>query len=178
MSHTQWTMIRGTIGRFWCAVRHSRPSSPSGVRISTTCQFGHVIEFESEGPDEVEYPGESDDRCESDERADSEGRLVWSQSHRAEWSQNRRLDVPEAGSPEALAMIPMRAAAVHSPANSAATVASWEAIARDCSVDSTLSGWLHESWLAASRVVAGGTTGQNTDQIRSIPGPSSCGHPI
>ncbi len=41
MSHTQWTMIRRTIGRFWCAVRHSRPS----------------IEFESEGPDEVQYPG-------------------------------------------------------------------------------------------------------------------------
>ena len=69
-------------------------------------------------------------------------------------------------------MIPVGAAAVHSPANSAVTVANWEAIARDCSVDSTLSEWLHESWLAASRVVAGGTTGQNTDQIRSIPGPS------
>ena len=41
MSHTQSTMIRRTIGRFWCAVRHSRPS----------------IEFESEGPDEVQYPG-------------------------------------------------------------------------------------------------------------------------
>ena len=69
-------------------------------------------------------------------------------------------------------MIPVGVAAVHSPANSAVTVANWEAIARDCSVDSTLSEWLHESWLAASRVVAGGTTGQNTDQIRSIPGPS------
>ena len=67
-------------------------------------------------------------------------------------------------------MIPVGVAAA--PANSAVIVASWEAIARECSVDSTLSGCLHESWFAASRVAAGGTTGQYTDRIKSIPGPS------
>ena len=69
-------------------------------------------------------------------------------------------------------MIPVGVTAVHSPANSAVIVASWEAIARDGSVDSTLSGWLHESSFSASRVEAGGTTGQYTDRIKSIPGPS------
>ena len=95
----------------------------------------------------------------------------WSQSHRAEWGQNRRLDVPEVGSPGALAVIAVGAAVVHSPANSAVTVVSWEAIARECAVNSTLSGSLREAWFAASRVAAGGTTGQYADQIKSIPGP-------
>ena len=57
MSHTQWTMIRRTIGRFWCAVRPDEVQYPGKVMIGANLTEEPIRRADWFGRDHVVQSG-------------------------------------------------------------------------------------------------------------------------